>query len=545
MNALSRRFLAALAFLMASLVPAATMAQAPDATAPAAPRANSAAPLKIVGREVIKLRMTVFGYGPADRVEGAKIRLLSAYQKNKHLKFSTRHTAEGSQVLADGGVMFIVTPGDVDLAAGETTEAAATRAVDVLTSLVDDLHAREDPASLMQGFGVAAAVTLLAILLVRLLFAADRRASAWFSRRVAEHVGRVKVSGVAMLEEGTWLRVAQAIVHGVAWVAAAVLGFLWLNAVLEAIPYTRPWGEQLTSILLGVLATVGNGIAESLPGLVFVVVIIVMARLVTRTGAVFFQRVVDRKLALGWVDSDTAPPARMIFTAVVWLFALAMAYPYIPGSDSRAFQGLSVLVGLMVSLGASGTVSQGASGLILMFSRAFRVGEYVRIQEHEGTVMELTAFTTRIRTGMGEEILLPNTYVMGGATKNYSRAVPGAGFVLDTVVTIGYDAPWRQVEAMLVEAALRTDGIMAEPRPRVMKTALSDFYAEFRLIAYATPRLPMPRAEALSHLHGNIVDVFNEYGVQIMSPHYLGDPAHEKVVPKSRWFDAPAKPPER
>jgi small-conductance mechanosensitive channel len=169
----------------------------------------------------------------------------------------------------------------------------------------------------------------------------------------------------------------------------------------------------------------------------------------------------------------------------------------------------------------------------------------VRIQEHEGTVIELTAFTTRIRTGMGEEILLPNTYVMGSAVKNYSRAIAGAGFVLDTVVTIGYDASWRQVEAMLVEAARRTDGIMADPAPRVMKTALSDFYAEYRLIAYATPTLPMPRAEALSHLHGNIVDVFNEYGVQMMSPHYLGDPAHEKVVPKSRWYDAPAKPPER
>jgi small-conductance mechanosensitive channel len=545
MNALSRRFLAALALALASLAPAATIAQAPDAPAPAATRANTAVPLKIVGREVIKLRLTVFGYGPADRVEGAKIRLLSAYQKNKHLKFSTRHTAEGSQVLADGGVMFIVTPGDVDRAAGETTEVAAGRAVEVLTSLVDDLHAREDPATLMQGFGIAAAVTLLAILLVRLIFAADRHASVWFSRRVAEHVGRVRISGVAMFEEGNWLRFARAIVHGVAWVAAGVLAFLWLNAVLEAIPYTRPWGEQLTSVLLAVLATVGNSIVESVPGLLFVVVIFVMARLVTRMVGGFFQRVIDRNLTFGWVDRDTAPPARMIFTAVMWLFALAMAYPYLPGSDSRAFQGLSVLVGLMVSIGASGTVSQGASGLILMFSRALRVGEYVRIQEHEGTVVELTAFTTRIRTGMGEEVLLPNTYVMGGATKNYSRAVPGAGFVLDTVVTIGYDASWRQVEAMLVEAARRTDGIMADPAPRVMKTALSDFYTEYRLIAYAAPASPMPRAEALSHLHGNIVDVFNEYGVQIMSPHYLGDPAHEKVVPKSRWFDAPAKPPER
>jgi len=543
MNALSLRFLATLALALASLSPAAWGADTPEGAAPEP--ARKAVPLKIAGRDVIRFRSVVFGYSPADRVEGARNRLLDAYKKNKHLKFSTRHATEGSQVLADGGVMFIVTPGDVDRAAGETTEAAAGRAIDVLASIVDDLHAREDPTSLLQGFGIAAAVTLLAILLVRFIFAADRQASHWFARRVADHVGRVQVSGVAMFEEGYWLRVARILVHGVAWIIAGVLAFLWLNAVLEAIPYTRPWGEQLTAILLGVLATVGTGIIESLPGLLFVVVIVVIARVATRAAAAFFDRVVERNLSIGWLDRDTAPPARMIFAAVVWLFALAMAYPYIPGSDSRAFQGLSVLVGLMVSLGASGTVSQGASGLILMFSRAFRVGEYVRIQDHEGTVVELTAFTTRIRTGMGEELLLPNTYVMSGATKNYSRAVAGAGFVLDTVVTIGYDASWRQVEAMLKEAAKRTEGILAEPPPRVMKTALSDFYAEYRLIAYATPTMPLPRAEALSHLHGNILDVFNEYGVQIMSPHYLGDPAHEKLVPKSRWYDAPAKPPER
>ncbi|APV52555.1 hypothetical protein BWI17_19960 [Betaproteobacteria bacterium GR16-43] len=540
-----RRGLAVLALAFASVAPAADRATAsPDASAsPADPPAKAVA-LKIAGREVTRFRATILGYSPADRAEGGRTRLLAAYDRNKRLTFSTRHTPEGSQVLAGNAVMFIVAPGDVDRAAGETAEAASMRAIAVLDAIVQDLRDREDPATLMRGLGLAAVVTLVAALLLRFVFVLDRRAGLWFARNVAIHVKRVQVSGVSMFEEGYWLRLARSAVHGIAWLLAGVLCFLWLNAVLEAIPYTRPWGEQLTTILVGVLASVGNGIVEALPGLLFVVVIVVLARVVTKVGAAFFARVAERNLSLGWLDRDTAAPARMMFSAVVWLFALAMAYPYLPGSDSRAFQGLSVLVGLMVSLGASGTVSQGASGLILMFSRAYRVGEYVRIQDHEGTVMELTAFTTRIRTGMGEEILLPNTYVLGSATKNYSRAIPGTGFVLDTVVTIGYDTPWRQVHAMLEEAAKRTEAVLKEPPPRVVKTGLSDFYAEYRLIAYASPTAAVPRAEALSHLHGHILDVFNEYGVQIMSPHYLGDPAHDKVVPKSRWYEAPAKPPE-
>ena len=126
-------------------------------------------------------------------------------------------------------------------------------------------------------------------------------------------------------------------------------------------------------------------------------------------------------------------------------------------------------------------------------------------------------------------------------SKNYSRTVAAPGFVLDTVVTIGYDTPWRQVEAMLVEAALRTPGVIAQPRPRVFQTALSDFYPEYRLVCQALPSEPRPRAEVLSALHAHIQDVFNEQGVQIMSPHYLGDPAEPKLAPRKPDPAPPAR----
>jgi small-conductance mechanosensitive channel len=226
----------------------------------------------------------------------------------------------------------------------------------------------------------------------------------------------------------------------------------------------------------------------------------------------------------------------------VWLFALAMAYPYLPGSQTQAFKGLSVLVGLMVSIGASGTVSQAASGLMLMYTRAYRVGECVRIQDTEGTVVEVGLLSTRVRTGTGDEVMLPNTLVLGNTSRNYSRTVDGTGFVIDTTVTIGYDTPWRQVDAMLKEASRRVECIAETPPPRVIQTALGDFYVEYRLVAYSRREKPQTRAEALSQLHANIQDVFNEYGVQIMSPHYEADPSGAKVVPSDRWFAEPASP---
>jgi small-conductance mechanosensitive channel len=196
-----------------------------------------------------------------------------------------------------------------------------------------------------------------------------------------------------------------------------------------------------------------------------------------------------------------------------------------------------------VSIGASGVVGQAASGFILMYTRAFRAGEYVKIGDVEGTVVGLGAFATRLRTGLGEEILLPNSVALQNTTKNYSRAVAGTGFVLHTGVTIGYSTPWRQVHAMLEEAAMRTQDVALDPPPQVRQTALSDFYIEYRLIAYTGVEEAARRMELLSQLHANIQDVFNEHGVQILSPHYMTDPHEPQVVPKAKWFTPPAKPP--
>ena len=308
---------------------------------------------------------------------------------------------------------------------------------------------------------------------------------------------------------------------------------------MERLPRTRAVGEQLGAFVLGALAKIGGGVLHALPDVNVAAVIFLIARGAIALLRPVFDRAEQGQGQFGWVDRDLARPTRRLLNVGVWLFAIVMAYPYLPGSQTEAFKGVSVLEGIMVTLGGSSLFGQAASGMILMYTRTLRIGEYVRVSGTEGTIVGLGTFTTRIRTGLGEEVALPNALVMGSVISNFSRAVQGQGYIVDTGVTIGYDTPWREVEAMLLEAARRTPGVLADPKPLVLQRALADFYIDYRLVCQAVPETPRARAEVLNVLHANIVDVFNEHGVQIMSPHYLGDPPEAKVVPPTHPFAAP------
>jgi small-conductance mechanosensitive channel len=329
-------------------------------------------------------------------------------------------------------------------------------------------------------------------------------------------------------------------VRMLAWTAALLLAYEWAAMVLAFFPYTRPWGESLFDHLLDAVGRIGGGILDALPGLLFVALIFVVTRFVVRIVRAFFESVQSGRVQAGWIDETTARPTGRLLIAIIWLFALVAAYPYIPGSDSEAFKGIGVFVGLMLSIGASGVVNQAVSGLMLMYTKALRPGEYVQVGDTEGTVTSVGFLTTRIETLRNVEVTLPNAYLVGNETRNLSRLAANGGIRVATAVTIGYDTPWRQVQAMLQMAAGRTAKVSQDPPPRVLQTALKDFYVEYTLIV-ATPQ-PRDRFAVLNELHGHIQDVFNEFGVQIMSPNYEADPADKKFVPQEQWYTAPAQP---
>ena len=531
------RLILAFIIALAAALPAA-------AAKPASPAAiDEGVPLIIYNRTIAVFRSNFLGIGPKARAVRAKAVIEGALAAGGQHRVEIKENPEGQLVMMGDMLAFVITAGDVDPLSEETPVVTAEKAAANLRQVIGETREARDLHAILKGIAWSALATAI---LVALLWAITR-VRGWLGRILLDaaerKVASIRIGGAQVIDGEYLVPVLHRLVVVSSWILVAVLIYEWLSFVLSRFPYTRPWGERLNSYFIGVAEKLAESIVTAIPDLGVAILIFMIARFVIGFLNRFLVRLARGAQPPDWLGPDTMPTTRRLFNIGIWLFAVAMAYPYLPGAETEAFKGLSVLVGLMVSLGASSVVGQAASGLILTYTRTLHVGEFVRIGDSEGTVTRMGAFTTTIRTGLGEELTIPNSIITGSVTKNYSRAVVGNGFIVDTTVTIGYDTPWRQVEAMLIEAARRTPGVLETPKPYVFQTGLSDFYPEYRLVAQAIPAKPRPRAEVMSQLHANIQDVFNEYGVQIMSPHYLGDPAQAKVVKREDWHLPPAQPP--
>ncbi|AXM94447.1 mechanosensitive ion channel family protein [Pseudomonas plecoglossicida] len=499
------------------------------------------AELVIANRSIFTFNATLLGETPAARVQRAKAVIEEALRGNDDLQVSVDKILNSHMVLLGGHRAFIVAPLDLGVNGGDTRLAAEQAAAE-LRQVVEETGEARSLRFLLKALGWSALVTVIFVGLIKAANWGRRELRGVLTQLMRERAKQIRVGQLPLFDMQYVYYLTDRLLRLVYWVVVFLFSYQWLSFVLSQFPYTRPWGESLNVHLLDLLRYLLHGILQAIPGIAVAVMIFFIARGISGFSRRMLERIA-RPGTVKWLTEETLQPTTRLTSLAIWLFALVMAYPYLPGSGTDAFKGLSVLLGLMISLGASSVVGQAAAGLILTYSRTLKAGEYVRVGDNEGTVTEVGMFNTTIRTGLGEVLTLPNSMITGSVTRNYSRVVQGQGYIVDTVVTIGYDTPWRQVEAMLVEAAERTEGIVAKPRPQVFQTGLSDFYPEYRLVAQAVPSEPRPRAELLSLLHANIQDVFNEYGVQIMSPHYLGDPAQEKRVPREKWFAAPARDP--
>jgi small-conductance mechanosensitive channel len=358
---------------------------------------------------------------------------------------------------------------------------------------------------------------------------------------VAERSLRNTVGDETLLRSTRILEQLPRLIGVMSWGLGLFFLYSWLTFSLRRFPYTRPWGESLRELLLTQLSGVGAAILDALPGLSMVVIIALLTRFVSRLLQPFFVAVEQGRITVPWIYPETVGPTRRLVTVGLWLFALVMAYPYLPGSDSEAFKGMSVFVGLVISLGSSGIVNQVMSGFTLTYSRALRVGDYVAVGDLEGTVTQVGMLSTKVKMPTGAEVTIPNAVMVSQNVTNYSRFADTEGVFVPTHVSIGYDTPWRQVEGLLLLAAARSAGIRKQPAPRVMAAALDSFNVRYTL--FVALEQPSAIKKTLAAVHANILDAFNEYGVQITAPNYEADPDGPKIVPRDRWFAAPAVPP--
>ena len=549
---LHRTLLAILLAAFATIFPASVIAQpsaAPagdpvaDAVADAARTAvpaEQSAPLLVANRFIVEFRATVLARTPATRATGAADVLGRLIERTPGARATARRFAQGVLITVGDHPAFVIFQADVDPLQDESFPAKADDAVARLQVALDETAELRSPSRLARAGALAAGFTILYVGALWLVVWTDRRAASRIAVSAERRLLRLPGGETLMRVADTGRNIPRLFAL-ISFVVGAVLTYAWLTSVLTRFPYTRPWGESLRGALGAIGTAAAARISAAMPNLFIVLVIALITRFLVKLATLFFAGIEEGRFTPGWMHPDTAAPTRRIVVALLWAGALVVVYPYMPGSQSEAFKGVSVFVGLIISLGSTGVMNQILSGLMVTYSRALKVGDFVKVANIEGTVTELGTLATRVTTPRNEEITIPNSLVLSDATTNYSRNNAGQGVFTSTGVTIGYDTPWRQVHALLQLAASRTEGIRTDPKPTVMQVALEDFYVNYRLFVVVDQ--PQRRLRILAALHANIQDAFNEYGVQIMSPHYESDPGGQKVVELDRWYSAPAAAP--
>lgn len=283
-------------------------------------------------------------------------------------------------------------------------------------------------------------------------------------------------------------------------------------------PQTENLALNIFHYIIEPIKMVLRSVVDYIPNLFIILVIWFCIRYIIKGLRYIAKEIECEKLKISGFYPDWAQPSFNIIRFLLYAFMIAMIYPYLPGSNSGVFQGISVFVGLIVSLGSSTVIGNIIAGLVITYMRPFKIGDRIKLNDTTGNVIEKTPFVTRLRTSKNEVVTIPNSFIMSSHTVNYSSSARQFGLIIHTTVTIGYDAPWRQIHQLLINAARITPGVLEHPKPFVLETGLEDYYPCYQINAYIKDADRY--GDIMSALHQNIQDIFNEAGVEIMSPHY-------------------------
>jgi len=505
--------------LLAALLQAPVPATPPDS-----------AVLTVENRLVAVFRARVGLLTPADRVAVGLRRVEASFRADSNVVTVQRDTV-GALVLLNGRGVLLLVPGDIGASetwdTGEAADSAAAR-------LALALFERREVRSLKTLVRALVSTGLATALLVGLLWLMG-----WLGRlirgRVASLAPTVSIGGFSLLRREQLQAAVTVILRTLGWIITLILLYIYSVFVLTRFPYTRPWGEATGGFLGATLSGIGMGVLRAIPRLVVIAIILWLTRLGTRLLNTFFEAVAEGRAHVVGFHPETAVATRRISVAMLWVFSAAAIYPNLPGSGTEAFKGISLLAGVLVTFGSSGLAGQAMSGLLLVYARGFKAGDFIKVGDVEGTVLELGLLSTRLRTVWNETVAIPNSVVVGGAVTDYtsSRDEDHPVFITGGV-TIGYDVPWRTVHELLLRSAREVEGLGATPPPFVLQQALGDSYVSYRLGAPMAPEAAADQVPILrGRLNEKIQDVFAEGGVEILSPSFyaLRD-GNENTIPR-------------
>ena len=526
--------------LLAALACAPLAAQAPVAVqgdSAALPQAPAGAPVVLGSDTLFELYGRVGPFTARERAAAVERRLLDLV-RNPSLDVSeVTAVADGSgyTVVAGDVVVMTVTPDDATGAGRPLDQLALDIATEIDVALAREIEAFS-MTSILLGLVYSALATLALILVLRLFSRVFPTIYRILAGPVARR-GAIVLQGHQLVSASRVGRIAVGAARLVRAALTLVLLYLYLPLVLSFFPWTRRLSGEIIGWVTGPIRLITAALLGYLPSLFFILVILAVTYYSTKLIKQFFLAIEAGAFKFEGFYPEWARPTYKLVRLLVIALALIMVWPYLPNSDSAAFRGVAAFIGLLITFGSAGTISNVVGGVMLTYMRAFRIGDRVKIADTVGDVVGQDLLVTRVRTIRNVDITIPNSLVLGSHIVNWSTMATGDGVILNTTVTIGYDVPWRRVHELLIAAARSTPLVVDSPAPFVHQTSLNDFHVSYELNAFT--RDPGRMASIYSDLHARVQDTFAEAGVEIMSPHYaaLRD-GNEVTLPSPAAGDA-------
>jgi small-conductance mechanosensitive channel len=473
----------------------------------------------IDGRHILSVYQSVGSISPQERAEKITDRIIAVAKDGSVPPEAVGLVPqeEWTEISAGSKLLMVVSETDAKLA-GKTRKQLAVEDAGNIRQAILNYRKEHTWRSLLWDILYTFLATIAFVPFVwmvrKLRLLGRSRIEKWISAR-SESVEKKSVWQVGVSYA---LSVIMAMGAVMGWLLLIGLFQIYVTVVLSFFPSTRSVSHAITGWVMDALSKISKSGLDYLPNLVVIAVVIVIAAQVFRLIGLIFGEIAKGNLSFSGFFPEWAAPTARLVRGLVLIMVVIIIFPYLPGSKSPAFQGVSIFVGLLLSLGSSSAVANAIAGIILTYMRSFSVGDWVKIGDTLGEVVEKNALVTRIITMKQEIITIPNATVMNGSVMNFTREAKTTGVIFHTTVTIGYDAQWKTVHALLIDAALATKQVLRSPAPFVLQTALNDFFVAYELNAYTD--VPREMQFIYSDLHQNIQDKFNEAGVEICSPHF-------------------------
>ncbi|MFT4791739.1 MAG: small-conductance mechanosensitive channel [Arcticibacterium sp.] len=458
-------------------------------------------------------------FSAKERASAVSVRLKKIAQIRNFAADSLKQTAEYNNlnlVYADIIVMSISE--DDALWANINKESIATNYQKIIAEAVIQYQNETNIVTLLKEFGLALLVLIITFFIIKYILKLFRWTAVKIYAQKNIHIKGIKIRDYILFDASREVSALITLNKILKWLVVLSIVYIALPILFGIFPWTKNMAQTLFGFVLNPLKDIGLSLWGFLPNLITIIVIVIVFKYVLKGLYFLKSEIQEENLKLPGFYSDWASPTYQIIKVLVFAFMIIVIFPYLPGSDSPVFQGVSVFLGFLFTFGSAGSLSNVIAGLVLTYMRLFKIGDRVMIGGISGDVIEKNMLVTRVRTIKNEIISIPNSTVMNSHTINYSSDAPEKGLIMHSTVTIGYDVPWRDMHQVLIAAALQTPLILKEPAPFVLQTSLDDFYVSYQINAYT--RESNKQAVIYSELHQNIQDLCNKAGIEIMSPHY-------------------------